>query len=74
MCLLCRYGALGANTKKGWPGYLNKYSDKALPILRNDVGDVLMLRKETTGLVDVWAVVYPSQNNRPSKGAGAIKK
>ncbi len=24
LCLLCRYGALGANTKIGWPGYLNK--------------------------------------------------
>ncbi len=48
VCLLCRYGALGANTKIGWSGYLNKYSDKAPPFLRNDVGDCSIFTEETT--------------------------
>ncbi len=55
-------------------GILKQIGDKVPPILRNDVGDVIMLTKETAGLVDVWAVVYPSQKNRPSKGGGAMKK
>ncbi len=65
---MCRYGALGANTKIGWPGYLNKYSDKVPPTTRTDVGDVIMLTKEMTGLIDVWAAVYPSHLNVPSRG------
>ncbi len=53
---------------------LKQISDKVPPTPPNDVGDVIMLTKETVGLVDVWDVVYPSQKSRPSKGGGAMKK
>ncbi len=53
-------------------GILKQIGDKAVPILRNVVGDVIMLTKEMTGLIDVWAVVYRSRQNLPSRRRGGV--